>query len=632
MTPPTPGNDVPRPVAHDASTTGGDGVDRAISALGQEGVLRGLQADVAKYRERHRVRLLIKVGAVLAVVCGWLWWRIASGRPVSPGMPDLPDGLKDYLVPIALIVILGIGMVLPFITSGRSPHVLYRPSELTVGLDDVVGLGPVREEVVKTLNLFLAYKTFRDQMGGNPRRAILFEGKPGTGKTHMAKAMAREAGVPFLYVSSTAFQSQFYGASSRKIRSYFRSLRKAARREGGAIGFIEEIDAIAGRRRNVSSATAVAPARTSVLKADMAEGIPGVVNELLVQMQSFDEPTTGKRVRGWFTDVINGFLPSTHQIQKRPPAASNVLVIAATNRAADLDPALLRPGRFDRSINFDLPNRAGRREIIDYYLLKKRHEEELDKEDRRDQLAAMTLGYSPVMLEHLFDEALVWAIRAGRSAMTWADVQQAKMTEEIGLKQPVEYTAEEKAIIATHEAGHAVVAYLVGPARKLEVLSIIKRRDSLGLLAHSDAEERYTQTRSELISAIKIALGGMTAEELFFGESGTGPGSDLAAATRTAAMMVGAFGMAGSLVSFQAVEAGPFGADLVGRVLGDDEGRAAVDRLLSQSKSEVRQMLDEHRVLVEALRDALVERDELVGDEIVETLRRAIVDELEPPD
>ena len=125
---------------------------------------------------------------------------------------------------------------------------------------------------------------------------------------------------------------------------------------------------------------------------------------------------------------------------------SNILVIGATNRAADLDPALLRPGRFDRSIHFDVPTRSGRREIIDYYLDKKAHVPELDKEERRDVLAAMTFGYTPVMIEHLFDEALVWALRDGRDAMDWRDVQQAKMTEEIGLKQPVEYTDEEKRI------------------------------------------------------------------------------------------------------------------------------------------------------------------------------------------
>ena len=131
---------------------------------------------------------------------------------------------------------------------------VYDPSEISTTLDDVVGLGPVKDEVVKTLNLFLGYQTFRKVMGGNPRKGVLFEGPPGTGKTYMAKAMAHEAGVPFLFVSATAFQAQYYGATGRKIRNYFKALRKAAAEEGGAIGFIEEIDAIAGARSGMRSA------------------------------------------------------------------------------------------------------------------------------------------------------------------------------------------------------------------------------------------------------------------------------------------------------------------------------------------------------------------------------------------
>jgi ATP-dependent Zn protease len=603
------------------------GID--VRLLGRGEVLGGSLGDVARQRERSRRRRIGRILLALAPFAAYAWWRIAVGRPVHLGWPhvSLPAGFHDYLPGLLLIVVLGLVLAVPMAGAGRSPHVTFRPSEIPVRFDDVVGLGVVKDEVVKTLNLFLAYRTFREQMGGNPRKAILFEGPPGTGKTHMAKAMAREAGVPFLFVSASAFQSMYYGQTNRKIRSFFKQLRKAARREGGAIGFIEEIDAIAGARSGMRSSHAApsndAEAEWMRVERDSREGITGVVNELLVQLQSFDEPTFARRVRGVVVDWVNRFLPSNHQLVKRPSGSPNILVIGATNRASDLDSALLRPGRFDRSIHFDLPSRSGRREIIDYYVGKKAHDPELDRDDRRDQLAAMTFGYSPVMIEHLFDEALVWALRERRDAMTWEDVQQAKLTEEIGLKQPVEYTDDEKRTIATHEAGHAVVAHLIGVGRKLEVLSIIKRRDALGLLAHSDAEERFTRTRTELVAAIQISFGGMTAEELFFGESGTGPGGDLAAATKVAAQMVGSFGMAGSLVSFDAIEAGPVAQGIVAKVLGDDEGRSAVERILNQAKSEVRSLLDEHRHLVVALRDALLEREELVGDEIVDVLRAA---------
>jgi len=568
-----------------------------ISALHEKGLLRS-GADVALSREaarRRRVRVL--VGALVPLSA--LAWAL-----VEYGLPNVPRGLSGYVPGVVMIALLAVVIVVPMFAATRSPHVLYRPGEVGVGLDDVKGAGVVIEEVVKTLNLFLAHKTFREQMGGTPRRAILFEGPPGTGKTYVAKAMAAEAGVPFLFVSSTAFQSHFYGATARKLRSYFKVLRKAARAEGGAIGFIEEIDAIGAARSGMGGT---------------GEGISGVVNELLIQMQSFDTPTASARLRGRVIDAVNYVLPTRRRVRKRENKPANILVIGATNRASDLDPALLRPGRFDRSITFDLPSRAGRREIIDFYLDRKAHEPTLDLDERRSALAAMTHEYSPVMLEHLLDEALVWALRRGADRLDWVDIQRAKMTEEIGLAQPVEYTEAERRTIATHEAGHATVAWLVGTGRRLEVLSIVKRRDALGLLAHSDDEERFTKTQSELTALVQIAFGGMVAEELFFGEAGTGPAGDLEAATRTAAMMVGAFGMTGSLVSFAAA-GGPPGANMVAKVLSDDTARAALEGILRDAKAFVRGLLEEHRSTVEALRDALLERNELVADEIEEVI------------
>src|SRR5438477_2823108 len=552
-----------------------------LQALGRSRVLSTAAADVAVARERARRRRLWQAYAVLAPVAAWSWVRMLTGHPVVFGPPHLSPQLVSMMPAVILVVVLLAVIAMPLLGAGRSPHVLYRPSEIDVSLDDVKGASVVVDEVVKSLNLFLAYKTFKDRMGGTPRRAILFEGPPGTGKTYMAKAMAREAGVPFFFVSSSAFQSMYYGQTNRKIRSFFKALRATARREGGAIGFIEEIDAIGAARQGMGSST-------------QREGISGVVNELLIQLQSFDHPPARSRAQGAIIDYLNRFLPPPRQLRKPKASSANILVIGATNRASDLDPALLRPGRFDRSIYFDVPSRAGRREIFDYYLSKKAHVPELDDPEKRATLAAMTFGYSPVMIEHLLDEALVWALRRGAEALSWADIQQAKMTEEIGLKQPVEYTEAERRTIATHEAGHATVAYLVGKDRKLEVLSIIKRKEALGLLAHSDLEERFTKTRSEIRSLIQIAMGGMVAEELFFGEAGTGPAGDLQAATTAAAQMVGSLGMAGSLISYDAMAVA--GAqNVVAKVLSTDSGKDAVDRILNDAKSAVGAMLDTHR-------------------------------------
>jgi ATP-dependent Zn protease len=562
--------------------------------------------DVGVHQQRARGTRLQRLAMVLAPVAVLLILRDLFFRGMSLPSPHIPASLQPLLPAMALITILALVMLVPLLGAGRSPHILYRPDELTMGFDDVRGSEGLVEEVTKTLNLFLAHRTFAEQMGGSPRKAILFEGPPGTGKTYMAKAMAAEAGVPFLFVSSSAFQSMFYGQTNRKIRSYFKALRRHARREGGAIGFIEELDAIGGARGNGSR---------------HGEGIPGVVNELLIQLQSFEQAPFSLRAKGKLIDAANAWLPAHRRMKKPEHVPANILVIGATNRAADLDPALLRPGRFDRNIYFGLPSRSGRRDIIDYYLAKKAHEAELDDPAKRETLAALTAGYSPVMIEHLMDESLVWALRRGASRLSWNDLQHAKMTEEIGLAQPVEYTEAERRTIATHEAGHATVAWLVGKGRKLEVLTIIKRKDALGLLSHSDEEERFTKTKSEVRSLIDIAFGGMVAEELFFGEASTGVASDLQAATANACQMIGQLGMGTTLISSAAMEY-PAGG-IVSKVLSNDGGRAEVENLLAESKASVTRMLEEHRNVVEALRDALLDQEELIGDDILQVIRES---------
>jgi len=577
----------------------------SLASLGESGVAQMSTTDVGAHRERARSTRMQRLAMVLAPIAILIVLRdlFDPGASLVPTL-HFPPSLEPMLPAMVLILVLLLVMVVPLLAAGKSPHILYRPDELTMTFDDVRGSEGLVEEVTKTLNLFLAHQTFADQMGGSPRKAILFEGPPGTGKTYMAKAMAAEAGVPFLFVSSSAFQSMFYGQTNRKIRAYFKALRRHARREGGAIGFIEELDAIGGARG---------------VGQRQGEGIPGVVNELLIQLQSFEQTPVSLRLKGLAIDAVNTWLPAHRRIDKPRHVPANILVIGATNRASDLDPALLRPGRFDRNIYFGLPGRAGRRDIIDYYLSKKAHEAELDDEARRQTLAAMTAGYSPVMIEHLMDESLVWALRRGASRFSWVDLQQAKMTEEIGLAQPVEYTEAERRTIATHEAGHATVAWLVGKGRKLEVLTIIKRRDALGLLSHSEEEERFTKTKSEVRALIDIAFGGMVAEELFFGESSTGVAGDLQAATTSACQMIGQLGMGTTLVSSSAMEV-PAGG-IVSKVLANDGTRAEVEELLAASKASVTQMLDAHRHVVEALRDALLDRQELIGEEIVSVIR-----------
>ena len=294
--------------------------DMDLGDLAQNKVVRGSTVDVARSRERSRRRRLWKVFLLLAPIGIYFYFRIATSNPIRFGLPHMTPTQASIFLPIGLIVLLGVVIVVPMMSAGKSPHVRYDPTEIDVTMEDVVGLGPVRQEVVNTLNLFLGYQTFREHMGGNPRKAILFEGPPGTGKTYMAKAMAREAGVPYLFVSSTAFQSMYYGQTGRKIRNYFKALRKAAREEGGAIGFIEEIDAIAGARSGMrnNATPADVSASMQVERSMSSEGISGVVNELLIQLQSFDTPAGGSRVQTVMIDVANRFLPAHRRWHRSP--------------------------------------------------------------------------------------------------------------------------------------------------------------------------------------------------------------------------------------------------------------------------------------------------------------------------
>ncbi|MFI5393261.1 MAG: AAA family ATPase [Myxococcota bacterium] len=579
------------------------------------------RADVFRQRERTKFKRIIRAIVVIGLIDLYLWYRYSSGRPLT--LPSLPEDWVFLLFPLLILIPVMLMVALPLI-NGRSPHITVYPEQVESGLTDIKGLDTQVDEVVRSLDVFLGYATFREELGGTPRRGILFEGPPGTGKTYLAKAMAKQAGVPFLFISAPAFQSMWQGMTAYRIRSFFKALRKAARKEGGAIGFIEEIDAIGMSRGGGNNATPDGIARATVENFGMGDS-GSMVNELLIQMQSFDQPPLRTRLRAKMIGWVNAYLPTDRQLTAIKSEYHNILLIAATNRGDSLDAALVRPGRFDRRLYFDVPTKQGRVDLIDWFLDRKSHHQQLDDPQTRERIAYETFGYTPVMIEHLFDEGMLVALREGRRQMNFDDVMEAKLNEEIGLKQPVVYTEQDREAVATHEAGHATVAYFVGQNRRLEVLSIIKRRGSLGMLAHGDSEERFTRTRSEIESGIAIALGGLVAEELCIGDAGTGPAGDLAHATSLAAGMVGSFGMAGSLISYDAVTQGPIGgANLVGKVLADGEGRQRVDDILEAQREKVIAVLEANRDVHAALRDALIARDELIRDDILEVIEQAL--------
>ena len=567
-------------------------------------VLRGRQINASVNRERKRQQRLFRLVVVCSVPLAWFWYRQLTGDPVHAGVPSIIRNSPELaILGVMLILITGM-MMIPMMASGKSPHTTLRPSDSDIRLADVVGADATRREAIDTLNLFLNHETFADEMGGSPRRGVLFEGAPGTGKTYLAKAIAAEAEVPFLFVSASEFQSHFYGMTNRKIRQYFKALRQAARAEGGAIGFIEEFDAIG-------------MARSGMGHGGMREGAAGIVNELLVQMQSFDMPTGWDKFTCKIIDRINLLLPPRRALSRPKIEPANVLVFAATNRADGLDPALMRPGRFDRTIHFDLPPRTDRIAIASYYLAKKSHEPSVNAVIIADR----TAGYSPVRIERLLDEGLIVALRSGRKSLGIEDLVEAQMITEVGLAQDVGYQPDERRRIAIHEAGHAVIAVLVG--RDVRVASILRRSNSLGLVAHDDSEERHLRTPSELRDLMVVALAGRAAEIQEYGEASTGIASDLAGATNIAAQLIGTVGAGDSLLSLEAAEM-PMAGNMSAKVLADERSRVQADDLMNKAADRSACMLLEHRGALLAVADALCAHDELTGDLVHEIVAEAV--------
>jgi ATP-dependent Zn protease len=567
-----------------------------ITKLSTGAMLSGDDIDANANREKVRQRRIRRKLYLLTPLLAFLVYRLIVDNPIRPGVPGWIKGNPEIVIALGLISVLGCVILLPFLTTGKSPHTVLRAEDSNVRLDDVVGASQTKREAIDSMNLFLASETFEEVMGGKPRRGVLFEGPPGTGKTYLAKAMAAEAGVPFHFVSASEFQSMYYGQTNKKIRTFFKNLRKAAREEGGAIGYIEEFDAIGGARSGMNSGS-------------MREGIVGVVNELLVQMQSFDLPSGRDRMKAKGVDWLNRHLPPHRRLKRPQSPNANILIVAATNRAADLDPALLRPGRFDRTIGFNLPPRSDRMEIAQYYLDRKSH----DVDVTSTLIADLSPGYTPVRIEKLLDEALIVALRDGRTAMSVTDVLSAQLITEVGVAQEMGYHPDERRRIAVHEAGHALTAVLT--RRDVKVASILRRSAALGLVAHGDAEERHLKTPSEARDLICVALAGRAAEQLEYGEASSGISSDLAAATNIASQLVGQLGNGPGLLSLEAASM-PTAANLVAKVLSDEPSRAAAEDYLTEGAERAELMVTRYRVALNEIADLLCEHDEVEGERI----------------
>jgi cell division protease FtsH len=431
--------------------------------------------------------------------------------------------------------------------------------------DDVAGTQGAAEDLREVVD-FLREPTAFAALGARVPKGVLLVGPPGTGKTLLARAVAGEAGVPFLQLSGSEVTGFIVGLGAHRIRSLFAKARK----KGGVI-FIDELDALGGTRgRNRSH-----------------NEDDRTLNQLLVEMDGF-APTEG------------------------------VVVIAATNRPDDLDPALRRPGRFDRHVTVGLPTADGREAILRLHIARRRVPVAPDVDLHR--LARLTPGASGAELANLLNEAAIFAVRSHSMSVDWSHFEAARDRMLLG-KERVGFRAADREwkIVAYHEAGHAIAGVVACPDDGLHKVTIQPRGRAMGVAHFSPDDDRHLHPKSYLEAQIIKGLGGRVAEELIFGADHVtgGAESDLVHVNRIARRMIYRLGMAasGSLLVHDD-EAGPLSSDAQARMDGE------VQTLLARSYDRTRKVLTQHRAALDALAEALLERETLDGAEAMALLEQ----------
>ncbi|MGH2363352.1 MAG: AAA family ATPase, partial [Chloroflexota bacterium] len=519
--------------------------------------------------------------ALLAVVFFYVIpsWSAISGPLLVVGelLMQLAFGATFLLVEFGAL----------FLVLGRGRVYWIEPGESGIYFKDYKGNPQVVEVAHRTVTLIRGVKDFK-QMGGEVSRGLLLVGPPGTGKSYLAQAISSEAGVPYCYASAPSFQNMFFGIGNLRVMMLYSKARKKAMKYGACILFIDEIDAMGASRGGMGGDGGM---------GGLMGGGSGMLNELLLQM---DPPNIE-------TGAIKKFLRKIG-LRRGKVINPTVLTIGATNLPDVLDQALLRPGRFDRQIRIDAPDMDGRREIIEYYLDKVNHMPDMPLE----KMANDTIGYTPVAIKYVINEAVVNAHFNGKEVIDYKDFTRAREYHEWGLRQPIKsMKAEEKRRIAYHETGHAFAQIKLEPSERLSKVTIIRHGSALGLSAAKPLEEQHLRTKEQLLADIQISLASKASERLFLGTETTGMGGDLPAATRMAAYYLGMCGMGGTLYAPMAF----------GQFVPDGELKHQIEVLLDEQYKRVRLLLEANRETVTAIAEALVIREELDGDEVLEIIR-----------
>jgi cell division protease FtsH len=464
--------------------------------------------------------------------------------------------IVGFLVALIRRSAMGGGQAVPF---GRSKAKRFNESHPSVLFTDVAGVEEAKQELEEIV-LFLRHPEKFSAMGARIPKGVLLVGPPGTGKTLISRAVAGEAGVAFFSVSGSEFVEMFVGVGASRVRDLFH----AAKENAPCIVFIDEIDAV-GRQRGAMPTTG----------NDEREQ---TLNQLLVEMDGFDKNT-------------------------------NVIVIAATNRPDVLDPALLRPGRFDRTVTLEKPDINGRRQILAVHAKDKPLAPEVDL----GRLARQTAGFSGADLANLMNEAALLAARYDRAAINYNDLEESILRVVAGPERKSRVITEsEKAIIAYHEVGHAIVMRSLPGSDPVQKVSAIARGMALGITVSAPSEDRYLMRRSELLAKMAGLMGGRAAEEIIFGDITTGAANDIERVTAIARKMVCEFGMSPlGHIQLKAVdEGGSLSPQTAARV--DTE----ISFLADQAYQTAKDILLERKDKLVAISEHLIEVETIDGEEL----------------
>jgi cell division protease FtsH len=452
---------------------------------------------------------------------------------------------------------------------GKSRAKRMTPDSPKIGFKDVAGVDEAVEELHEIKEFLENPKKFQ-ALGARIPKGVLLYGPPGTGKTLLARAVAGEAGVPFFSISGSDFVEMFVGVGASRVRDLFEQAKQAS----PCIVFMDEIDAV-GRHRGAGLGGG----------HDEREQ---TLNQLLVEMDGFE-------------------------------MKDNIILIAATNRPDILDPALLRPGRFDRQIVVDRPDRNGRRKILEVHVKGKPLAPEIDL----DTLAAGTPGFTGADLANLVNEAALLAARRGKKTIEQEELEEGIMRVIAGPEKKARLLSEkERKITAYHEMGHAIVGHFLEDTNPVHKITIVSRGQALGLTISLPTEDRYLTTRSALMDELAATLGGRAAEELVFHEITTGAANDLERVTSTAKQMIMRFGMSEKLgprvlgrnhdMPFLGREMGaePDYSDEIAREIDDE-----IRRVIEEAHATARRVLEEHMDELHRISAILIERETIDKDQ-----------------